>query len=240
MKLKGKIVVLTGVTGGLGTAVASALIKKGATVYGIGRNELKLNQLSERLGASFKKVQCDISNKKEVANWVKTTFSSTNSPAVLINNAGVGSFHKIEETTSEVWEEMVNTNLNGMYYITSLLTPFMKNNTDSSHIINIGSILGKVGRADSAAYCTTKFGVQGFSQSLNLELRFFNIKVTCINPGSIETDFFETSGIKAHANMLQPKELAKTILHVLETADNLLIDEITLRPLNPKTPIKNH
>ncbi|HET8754291.1 MAG TPA: NAD-binding protein, partial [Salinimicrobium sp.] len=67
------------------------------------------------------------------------------------------------------------------------------------------------------------------------ELRGDNIKVSCVNPGSIDTDFFEASGIEANENMLQPKDIAATVIHILETPDNVLIDEISLRPLNPKT-----
>ncbi len=143
---------------------------------------------------------------------------------------------KIDEISSEEWLGMMNTNLNGLYYITSQVASLMKKKKEGSHILNIGSILGKIGRAEGAAYCTTKFGVQGFSEALFKELRFYNIKVTCVNPGSIETNFFESSGVKSHQNMLHPKEVANTLIHIIETPDNMLINELTIRPLNPKNP----
>jgi short-subunit dehydrogenase len=110
----------------------------------------------------------------------------------------------------------------------------MKRNSNTCHIINIGSILGKVGRSEGAAYCLTKYGVQGFSEALFRELRSDKIKVSCINPGSIATEFFKDSEIKPNDSMIQPKDLADLLIHILETPDNLLIDEITLRPLIPK------
>lgn len=236
MNLKGKIAVLTGASSGLGSAVAESLIQKEAIVYGLARNLTALNELKKKLGESFHSVKIDITNSKIVSEWIKTTFSGKYAPDILINNAGVGAFIKIDETKESDWLTMMNTNLNGMFYITSGLVPFMKKKVGSKHIINIGSIIGLTGRAESAAYCTTKFGVQGFSESLFLELRFFNIKVTCFNPGSIATDFLKSSGIDKHDHMLHPKDLADTLIYILETPDNMLINELTVRPLNPKKP----
>ena len=153
---------------------------------------------------------------------------------ILINNAGVGSFGKIDETPTNEWLNMININLNGLYFITSKVVPFLKKNENTTHIVNIGSILGSMGREEGSAYCATKYGVTGFSDALFKELRFFNIKVTCLNPGLIETDFFKTSGIDKHSNMLHPSDIADTLVHVLETPDNMLINELTIRPLHPK------
>ncbi len=237
MKLKNKVAIVTGASRGLGAATAKRLIRKGCTVYGIGRNADLLQKLSKELGDSFHPVQLDLTAEQAVSAWVESTFSENYIPDILINNAGVGSFHPIDETESSDWLEMMNINLNALFFITSKVSALMKKKSDSSHIINIGSILGKVGRKDGTAYCTSKFGVYGFSQALYMELRHFGIKVTNINPGSIETDFFSSSGIKAHSNMLQPKDIAATLVHILETPDNLLINELELRPLNPKKKI---
>jgi NADP-dependent 3-hydroxy acid dehydrogenase YdfG len=236
MVLDKKIAVLTGASSGLGAAMASALISRGTIVYGIARNINALNNLKSKLGNSFHPVQLDITNETDLTQWMKNTFSETYSPEILINNAGIGSFNKIDETPVDNWLEMVNTNLNGLFYITSQVAALMKKKKKSAHIINIGSILGKTGRTDGAAYCTTKFGVQGFSEALYIELRHFNIKVTCINPGSIETGFFKNSGIPSHSNMLHPADVANTVVHVLETPDNMLINELTIRPLDPRPP----
>ncbi|HEY9168054.1 MAG TPA: SDR family NAD(P)-dependent oxidoreductase [Lutibacter sp.] len=234
MEIKGKTAVVTGASSGLGAALALALVTKGATVYGLARNLDKLNTLQKQLGKTFIPVKMDITDQKVVAAWVEKTFSAAKIPNILINNAGAGYFNKINELPLQHWHDMINTNLNGAFYISSNIVPFMKMNNISCHIINIGSILGKTTRPDSAAYSATKYGIQGFSEALSKELRDYNIKVTCVNPGSIETHFFEQSGIKPQSNMLQPTDIAALIIHVLETPNNMLIDEITLRPLQPK------
>ena len=234
MEISQKIAVVTGASSGLGAAFAGALVAKGAIVYGLARNLDKLDALQKQLGKSFIPVKMDITDQKAIVAWVKKTFSDDLLPNILINNAGAGYFNKIDELPLQQWHDMINTNLNGVFYISSNLVPLMKKNNASCHIINIGSILGKTTRPDSAAYSATKYGIQGFSEALSKELRPCNIKVTCVNPGSIETHFFEQSGIEPHSNMLQPKDIAAFIIHVLETPGNMLIDEITLRPLQPK------
>ncbi|HOZ85013.1 MAG TPA: SDR family oxidoreductase [Niabella sp.] len=237
--MKNKIAILTGASRGLGAAMAHALTAKEVKVYGLARNKQRLDALKQNLGENFYPVAIDITNETDIKNWVQQTFSTDYSPDILINNAGVGSFHQIDEMTSDNWYSMINTNLNGMYLITAPLAGLMKKKPGVSHIINIGSILGKTGRTDSTAYCTTKFGVQGFSEALYQELRHFNIKVTCVSPGSIETDFFNSSGVMPHDNMLHPEDIAQTVVHILETPDNMLINDITIRPLNPKPKTQN-
>ncbi|KAA9040529.1 SDR family NAD(P)-dependent oxidoreductase [Ginsengibacter hankyongi] len=236
MDIEGKIAVITGASSGLGASLADALITKGATVYGLARNIDKLRGIENRLRKNFIPVSIDITNQKDISSWVQDTFSNSHIPDMLINNAGAGYFTKIDELSLERWHEMINTNLNGAFYITSSIVPFMKKNTNTYHIINIGSILGKTTRAESAAYSATKYGMQGFSEALFKELRSYKIKVTCVNPGSIDTAFFEDSGIKPHKNMLQPKDIAQLLIHILETPDNFLVDEITVRPLIPNPP----
>ena len=236
MDIEGKIAVITGASSGLGASLADALITKGATVYGLARNADKLQAIENRLRENFIAVSIDITNQKDISSWVQDTFSDSHIPDILINNAGAGYFTKIDELSLERWHEMINTNLNGAFYITSSIVPFMKKNTKTSHIINIGSILGKTTRAESAAYSATKYGMQGFSEALFKELRAYKIKVTCVNPGSIDTAFFEDSGIQSHKNMLQPKDIAQLLIHILETPDNFLVDEISVRPLIPNPP----
>lgn len=234
MKIQNKIAVITGASKGLGKACAMALVEKGASVFGIARNESALNELQQELGQNFTPIALDLTDEESLSKWIKDTFSEQKIPDILINNAGYGAFQKIEDVTAQEWASMLNLNLNATFILTSQLVKLMKQNKSAKHIINIGSILGKVGRPEGTAYCTTKFGLQGFSEALSKELRYDRIKVTCLNPGSIATDFFKTSGVKAHDNMLHPIELAETIVHVLETPDNMLINDLTVRPLNPK------
>ncbi len=236
MNVDGKIAVITGASSGLGASLSNALVTKGATVYGLARNIEKLHAIANKSGEKFIPVGIDITDQKNISAWVQNTFSNSRFPDILINNAGAGYFTKIDELSLERWHEMININLNGAFYITSSIVPLMKKNQSTCHIINIGSILGKTTRAESAAYSATKYGMQGFSEALFKELRSYKIKVTCVNPGSIDTNFFEDSGIYPHKNMLQSKDIAALIIHILETPDNFLVDEITVRPLIPNPP----
>ncbi|HLS12099.1 MAG TPA: SDR family oxidoreductase [Flavobacteriaceae bacterium] len=236
MKLPNKTAIITGASGGLGEAIAAALIAKKTEVYGIARNQEKLKIIQKQLGPLFHPVPLDITNGDKLTRWIVTEFDINNPPDILINNAGLGSFGKIDKMPTEEWLAMMDVNVKGMYLITSALTPFFKQNPYSTHIINIGSILATTARAEGSAYCATKYAVRGFSEALFKELRSENIKVTCVNPGSINTSFFKSSNIKAHQNMLSPKDLANTIVHILETPDNMLINEITIRPLDARKP----
>ena len=238
MNIEHKIAIVTGASSGLGASISKALVKAGATVFGIARNNQALHEIQEEIGSKFIAVRLDLTDEAAVKKWFTATFSEETSPDILVNNAGTGYFGKIDEMPSEEWYKMVNTNLNGMYFITSNVVRLMKKNIESTHIVNIGSILGITTRAEGAAYSATKYGISGFSEALFKELRGFNIKVTCLNPGSIDTSFFKTSGIAQDANMLQTEDIASTLLHILKTPDNMLISEMTVRPLNPK-PMEN-
>lgn len=236
MNIKNKTAIVTGASSGLGAAISKALVGAGAKVFGIARNETKLQDRQNYIGSVFIPVSLDITDEKTLKNWFSETFSVDKSPDILVNNAGTGAFGKIDEMPSEEWYKMINTNLNGMYCITSEVVKLMKQKNESTHIINIGSILGITTRAEGAAYSATKYGISGFSEALFKELRGDNIKVTCLNPGSIDTRFFKSSGIKSHRNMLQAEDVASTLLHILKTPDNMLISEMTVRPLNSKAP----
>lgn len=234
MDLKSKTAIVTGASKGLGKAIAEALVKKEVEVYGLARSEEELKKIQQKLGSRFHPVTMDLTNEQKVRDWVKSTFEGNKAVDILINNAGVGYFRSIDELSSEKWHQMMNINLNAVFYLTQEVVPLMKSNGSFKHIVNIGSIVGKTTGSEKSGYSSTKFAIQGFSEALFKELRGFKIKVSCINPGSIETDFFEDSGIEPNPSMLQPADVAATIVHVLETPDNVLIDELTLRPLIPK------
>lgn len=235
MNINGKTAIITGASAGIGKAFAEALVRKGATVYGLARSGDKLERLQERLGQHFKPVVMDITDKESVFAWVKETFA-TQQADILINNAGFGAFASVDELEPQVWDDMLATNLSGVFYLTHALVPNMKANAEVTHILNIASVAGLMGNPQLSAYNATKFGLRGFSEALFKELRGFGIKVTCVYPGSIATDFFEKVGMETHDNMMRPEDVAKTVVNVIETPDNFLIDEITLRPLNPKKP----
>lgn len=237
MELTDKIVIVTGASSGLGRAFSERFIQKGASVYGLARSEKKLNELHETFGNRFQPVTLDITNHEAIEQWVDDTFSADHSPDVLINNAGLGLFGDVDELPLDEWHTMINTNLNGIFYMTRQVVPLMKQNENVCHVVNIASIAGKIGNPKMTGYNASKFGVRGFSESLFKEVRYDGIKVTCFFPGSVNTNFFDNAaGADTHENMMLPEDVAKSLTDVIETPDNFLINEVVMRPLNPKPP----
>jgi len=153
---------------------------------------------------------------------------------ILINNAGLGYFGHCDELPIEQWHEMFDTNVTGLFYATRLALPSMKQQ-GLGHIINISSIAGLEGYQQVSAYCATKFAVRGFSDALYKEVRDFGVKVTCVYPGSVKTDFFRHSeNIKAHDNMLMPYDVANQIIYCLESPPNFHNVNLEIRPLKPR------
>lgn len=236
MELKDKIAIVTGASSGLGADFSRRLIQKGAVVYGIARRGDRLSRLSQELGERFTGVTMDITDESAVRSWVKETFTS-NQPDILVNNAGIGQFADIDKLTSDQWHKMVNLNINAVYYMTSAVVPLMKSNENVCHIVNIASIAGKLGNPKLSGYNATKFALSGFSDALMKELREFGIKVTCMYPGSIATEFFMNSGGSIHPNMMGSNDVATVLINVLEMPDSFLIDEIVMRPMLAKKTI---
>lgn len=237
MKLASKIAVITGASGGIGAAFSRALIDKGATVYGLARSTDKLKQSQQTFGDQFIPVTLDVTSHEAISRWIQQTFGADLQPDVLVNNAGLGRFGDVDTLPLEDWEAMIHTNLSGIFYMCRQIVPLMKENNNTCHIINIASIAGKVSTPQLSGYNASKYGVRGFSEALFKELRYDGIKVTCFYPGSIQTGFFsDANDSESHANMMQPVDVAKVLINVLETPDNFLINDITMRPLNPKHP----
>lgn len=237
MNLKGKTAIVTGASSGIGAEFSKMLVEGGATVYGLARNIDKLNSIKNHIGDKFIPVKMDITKYDALEKWVEDTFDNKLQPDILVNNAGVGYFADADELSLEQWHTMMDVNLSGVFYLTRLIVPLMKENKSVCHIANIASVAGLMGNPQISGYNATKFGLRGFSESLFKELRFDGIKVTCFFPGSIATNFFDSiDAIELHPNMMQPIDIAKTLKYVLETPDNFLINELTMRPLNPKPP----
>lgn len=237
MNLKSKIAIVTGASSGIGAEFSKDLVKKGATVYGLARSIEKLEAIKEKLGNSFIPVQQDVTKSDELEKWATKTFSDDHTPDILINNAGLGYFANVDELKLEEWNNMLNVNLSGIFYLTRLIVPMMKKNDNICHIINISSVAGIMGNPQLSAYNATKYGLRGFSDALFKELRYDGIKVSCFFPGSIATNFFEAiDAVDQHPNMMNASDVSNTLIHVLETPDNFLINELIMRPLNPKSP----
>ncbi|TGE15422.1 SDR family oxidoreductase [Hymenobacter elongatus] len=230
MDLTGKIAILTGVSKGIGRATAEALLAHGAIVAGWGRTA-PTGLRHER----FHFFACDVRDEVAVQEaYVNTRRELGEEIHVLVNNAGLGISGEVDGFSSDDWKLMFDTNVHGLFYCTKAVLAQMKKQ-QLGHIINICSIAGTTGIEKMSGYCATKFAVRGFSQSLYKEVRADGIKVTCLYPGSTETNFFdEIPGTAANASMMQPQDIAATIIYALQTPFNFHLVDIEMRPLQPK------
>lgn len=238
MNLSGKTAVVTGASRGLGLAISDLLVQRGAHVFGLARTLEDLQSAAERLGESFHPVPCDVSLRGEVQKAFREVDDVAGRCDVLVNNAGHGGHGRIEDLDEEKWESMIDVNLRGVVHCTRLAVPVMKQQNErdgfGGHIVNIASIAGLLGNPGISVYNMTKFGVRGFSDALMKEVRDHGIKVTCVYPGSIATDFFAVAGTSGAPGAMSAHDVASTVVHIVETSPNYLVSEVMMRPLRPK------
>lgn len=229
MNLKGKLAIVTGVSHGIGKEVVLALLDKGCRVAGWSRTNPQIEH------PDFFFCPTDIRDAVSVQQAYEETVAEFGDLVdVLVNNAGVGYFKNLEDLDLDAWHAMFDTNVHGLFYATRLVLPMMKQEK-RGHIINIASIAGLNGVAEGTGYCGTKHAVRGISHALYLEVKKHNVKVTCVYPGSVNTDFFaHYDGMTANPTMLNPKDVAGMIVHVLETPDNFVTLDLEVRPINPQ------
>ena len=229
MDLSDKVAIVTGVSKGIGLAVAISLLEKGMKVAGWSRTAPQ--QLSH---PNFHFVETNVANQESVKEAYRETVSKVgNNISVLINNAGYGVYGSMEEMSTADWKGMFDVNVHGIFYCTQLVIESMRNN-EEGHIINISSIAGLNPVKNMVGYAATKHAVTGLSHSLFMELREFGIKVSCIYPGSVETNFFDDMKEFGSSNKMMPEDIASTVLHVLESPPNYHHVDIEVRPLRPK------
>jgi len=230
MDLTGKVAIVTGVSSGIGRATAEALLARGAAVAGWGRKPPE-DLDNER----FLFFECDVRDEHAVAEAFTNTQRELGLEIhVLVNNAGLGVFGPIDGFKSEDWHAMFDTNVNGLFYCTRAVLPQMKKQ-HAGHLINVASLAATAGTANLAGYCATKYAVRGFSDALFKEVRPDGIRVTCVMPGSVETNFNgATPGTEPDPYKMQPEDIAAAIIHALEAPEVTMISEIQLRPANVK------
>ena len=238
MDLKDKVAVVTGASSGLGRVFSEALIGRGAHVFGMARRRERLAALREKLGERFHPLVGDVRLEDDVAGAFETVRREAGRLDVLVNNAGLGKFGPVDRLSVDEWDLIMETNLRGVFLCTRAAVPVMRAQNEASgfggHIVNIASVAGLIGNPNISAYNATKFGLRGFSEALMKEVRDDGIKVTCLFPGSIATEFFRVAGVDLTPNPMQPEDVAATVVHVLETPDNYLISEAVMRPLRPR------
>ncbi len=229
MELHGKSVVITGVSRGIGRALVEHFLSKDCIVCGLGRIKPDI------LNPNFQFYKTDIRKRIEINDAIQLFLEVSGGRIdVVVNNAGVGYFGLIEDYDDEHITTMFETNVYGLIYLNQLVTPVMKNQ-GSGHIFNISSIAGLDAFPQVSLYCATKHAVKAISESMYKELRDFGVKVTCVYPGSVKTDFFNNiDSVQANDNMLMPEDVASMIVHASETPANFHQVNLEIRPLRPK------
>jgi len=238
MNVNDRVAVVTGASSGIGKQFSADLIGRGATVFGLSRSLDKMEAIREELGERFHPVACDVQDEEAVMGAFETVTDAAGRIDILINNAGLGKFGPVEDFDVETWDTLMDTNVRGVFLCTKAAVPTMQAQNDADgfggHIVNIASIAGLLGNPNISAYNATKFGVRGFSASIMKELRDDGIKVTCVYPGSIETDFFEVAGVDMTDHPMHAEDVSSTVMHVIEGPDNYLVSEVVMRPLRPR------
>lgn len=228
MELRDKVAIVTGASKGIGKAIALALLDKGVKVAAWNRSKPDIEH------PNFRFVECNIAQPDAVAKAYAETIQAFGLQIdILVNNAGLGFFGKIEETPWDVWQQMFDVNVHGLYHCTKAVLPQMKAQK-RGHLVNIASIAGLTGVNEASGYVGTKHAVRGISHSIYPEVKKDNIKVTVVYPGSVNTEFFNgIDSINANPTMLHPEDIAKLIINVLETPDNFNTLDVEIRPMNP-------
>ncbi|MGB3464474.1 MAG: SDR family NAD(P)-dependent oxidoreductase [Cyclobacteriaceae bacterium] len=229
MKIEKKIAIVTGASKGIGLETTRQLLAKGVKVCGWSRSKPDIDH------ENFLFVETDVTSQESVKeSYDKSVSHFGKDIQILVNNAGMGFHGPLEETSNEEWQQMFDTNVHAIFYISKLVIPRMKE-LDEGHIVNISSIAGLNPVKNMVGYAATKHAVTGISHSMYQELREFGIKVTCIYPGSVQTNFFDDiDAVDAHEHMMRPQDVAKTVVDCVETHANYLPVDIEVRPLRPK------
>jgi len=193
MKLKEKIAIVTGAGTGIGRAIAIAFAQEGATVVLAGRTEERLLSVAQEingLGGSVLPVRADVSNPSDVHLLVESATRQYGRINILVNNAGVFIYKDLLSLSIREWDDTINTNLKGIFLCCQAVLPNMIQQKQGN-IINISSIHGKIGDANLAAHCASKFGVIGLTQALAKEVIEHNINVNVICPGQVSSRWIE-------------------------------------------------
>ena len=235
--LKGKVAFITGGSRGIGLAIARALVAEGVQVAVTGRSEAHLSAarpLIERAGpGSVETLRADVRRYADVEQALAATVARFGGLDFVINNAGVGIFADVADLSPDQWSDVIDTNLTGVFHVCHAAIPHLRRR-GGGFIVNISSLAGKNAFATGAAYCASKAGLNAFSEALMQEVRFDDIRVSCVLPGSVATSF--SSGDPSHGAdwKIAPDEVAEVVLNLLQHNPRSLPSRVELRPSKPR------
>ncbi|MWC31043.1 3-ketoacyl-ACP reductase [Paenibacillus sp. MMS18-CY102] len=239
MTLQNKTAIITGAGKGIGKATAIALAKEGVHLGLLARTSTDLEQLQASLtseyGINVYIATANVSDKAEVDQAIASLVQKLGSIEILINNAGIAQFGTLLDMDPEQWEQIIQTNLMGTYYVTRAALPTMIAQNSGS-IINIASTAGERGFATGSAYVASKFAVMGLTESLMQEVRKSNIRVTALTPSTVNTPLAQNAGLKIgdEDRMMQPEDVADLILAALKLPQRVFIRTAGIWTTNPQ------
>jgi 3-oxoacyl-[acyl-carrier protein] reductase len=235
--IKGKNAIITGAGRGIGRATAIAFAQEGINVGLIGKTAENLEKVAKELseyGVEVTMATADVSDNESVIAAVEHIKSELGPIDILINNAGIGKFGKFLELSPEEFKNIIDVNLMGVYYVTRAVLPEMIER-ESGDIINISSTAGQKGAPVTSAYSASKFGVLGLTESLMLEVRKHNIRVSALMPSTVATDLALSENLTDGNpdKVMQPEDLAEVMVAQLKLHPRILVKSAGLWSTNP-------
>jgi len=229
--LDGKTAVVTGGNRGIGRGIVEALNKEGATVFLTARAANDADTAAKQVGERARGVACDVRDYAQVQKLFREVERAASGVDILVNNAGVGIFKSVADTSPDEWRTILETNLNGVFYCCHEAIPLMRKK-GGGYIFNISSLAGKNPIPNGAAYNASKFGLNGFSEALMMEVRYDGIRVSYLMPGSVSTEFGRGSTQKQDW-ALQAADVAEVVLDLLRSPAHALYSRVEMRPSQP-------
>ena len=235
--LKGKIALVTGAGKGIGRAVALALANEGVHIGLIARTEKDLLSVAEELrflGVKTSVATADVSEIESVNAAVAHIQEQLGNIDILINNAGTAKFGNFLELEPAEWENQIKINLFGVYYVTRAVLPQMIERK-TGDIVNISSSAGLKGNALTSAYSASKFAVMGLTDSLMLEVRKHNIRVTALTPSTVVTDLAKSANLinNNEEKLMHPEDFAELMVAHLKLNRRVFVKDASIWSTNP-------
>jgi len=227
----GKVALVTGGNRGIGRGIAEALAAEGATVVLTARGLPDAERAAREIGRGSLGLACDVRSQESVERLFGEIDRTAGGPDILVNNAGIGLFGPVADMAPADWRAVIETNLNGVFYCCHEAIPRMRKR-GGGYIFNISSLAGKNPFANGAAYNASKFGLNGFSEALMMEVRYDNIRVSYLMPGSVATEFGRGAREKADW-ALTPADVAAVVLDLLRSPARALYSRVEMRPSKP-------